>query len=181
MGGSQRQVGTICYNAKVCIRSSLKAVQLLSVFFLWKNFLALPDLRESFLVLLHFFSLIFSHYGNYLLNQWQYEPLLSKNNRTLMLYLDFQLPFLIQTCRFPGTAANYLLPWSFHGLLPFLSFSLFSFVDNTSSTSECSVLSKKRFTLQGFTNLKSQKGNLKKRLDCFLWKAVIEASPCMCV
>ncbi|XP_032907100.1 guanine nucleotide exchange factor DBS isoform X5 [Catharus ustulatus] len=29
--------------------------------------------------------------------------------------------------------------------------------DNTSSTSECSVLSKKRFTLQGFTNLKSQK------------------------
>ncbi|XP_019465558.1 guanine nucleotide exchange factor DBS isoform X8 [Meleagris gallopavo] len=29
--------------------------------------------------------------------------------------------------------------------------------DDTSSTSECSVLSKKRFTLQGFTNLKSQK------------------------
>ncbi|XP_031956407.1 guanine nucleotide exchange factor DBS isoform X2 [Corvus moneduloides] len=29
--------------------------------------------------------------------------------------------------------------------------------DNTSSTSECSVLSKKCFTLQGFTNLKSQK------------------------
>ncbi|KAF2985782.1 hypothetical protein EK904_009366 [Melospiza melodia maxima] len=31
--------------------------------------------------------------------------------------------------------------------------------DNTSSTSECSVLSKKRFTLQGFTNLKSQKAS----------------------
>ncbi|XP_048814152.1 guanine nucleotide exchange factor DBS isoform X7 [Lagopus muta] len=30
--------------------------------------------------------------------------------------------------------------------------------DDTSSTSECSVLSKKRFTLQGFTNLTSQKG-----------------------
>ncbi|XP_041894830.1 guanine nucleotide exchange factor DBS isoform X2 [Corvus kubaryi] len=29
--------------------------------------------------------------------------------------------------------------------------------DNTSSTSECSILSKKCFTLQGFTNLKSQK------------------------
>ncbi|KAJ7415160.1 hypothetical protein BTVI_39061 [Pitangus sulphuratus] len=29
--------------------------------------------------------------------------------------------------------------------------------DNSSSTSECSVLSKKRFTLQGFTNLKIQK------------------------
>ncbi|XP_027530857.1 guanine nucleotide exchange factor DBS isoform X2 [Neopelma chrysocephalum] len=29
--------------------------------------------------------------------------------------------------------------------------------DDSSSTSECSVLSKKRFTLQGFTNLKSQK------------------------
>uniref|UniRef100_A0A8B9SIT9 MCF.2 cell line derived transforming sequence like n=1 Tax=Anas platyrhynchos TaxID=8839 RepID=A0A8B9SIT9_ANAPL len=31
--------------------------------------------------------------------------------------------------------------------------------DDTSSTSECSVLSKKRFTLQGFTNLKSQKAS----------------------
>uniref|UniRef100_A0A8C3DZ34 MCF.2 cell line derived transforming sequence like n=1 Tax=Corvus moneduloides TaxID=1196302 RepID=A0A8C3DZ34_CORMO len=31
--------------------------------------------------------------------------------------------------------------------------------DNTSSTSECSVLSKKCFTLQGFTNLKSQKAS----------------------
>ncbi|XP_039946016.1 guanine nucleotide exchange factor DBS isoform X12 [Hirundo rustica] len=31
--------------------------------------------------------------------------------------------------------------------------------DNSSSTSECSVLSKKRFTLQGFTNLKSQKAS----------------------
>ncbi|XP_062371072.1 guanine nucleotide exchange factor DBS isoform X6 [Cinclus cinclus] len=31
--------------------------------------------------------------------------------------------------------------------------------DNTSSTSECSVLSKKRFTLQGFTNLKIQKAS----------------------
>ncbi|KAL2310578.1 hypothetical protein Nmel_002237, partial [Mimus melanotis] len=31
--------------------------------------------------------------------------------------------------------------------------------DNTSSTSECSVLSKKRFMLQGFTNLKSQKAS----------------------
>lgn len=40
-----------------------------------------------------------------------------------------------------------------------VSLSLSSFVDDTSSTSECSVLSKKRFTLQGFTNLKSQKGN----------------------
>lgn len=39
------------------------------------------------------------------------------------------------------------------------SVSFFSFVDDTNSTSECSVLSKKRFTLQGFTNLKSQKGN----------------------
>ncbi|POI32779.1 hypothetical protein CIB84_003469, partial [Bambusicola thoracicus] len=31
--------------------------------------------------------------------------------------------------------------------------------DDTNSTSECSVLSKKRFTLQGFTNLKSQKAS----------------------
>uniref|UniRef100_A0A8C0FBV1 MCF.2 cell line derived transforming sequence like n=1 Tax=Bubo bubo TaxID=30461 RepID=A0A8C0FBV1_BUBBB len=31
--------------------------------------------------------------------------------------------------------------------------------DDTISTSECSVLSKKRFTLQGFTNLKSQKAS----------------------
>ncbi|XP_042665539.1 guanine nucleotide exchange factor DBS isoform X7 [Centrocercus urophasianus] len=31
--------------------------------------------------------------------------------------------------------------------------------DDTSSTSECSVLSKKRFTLQGFTNLTSQKAS----------------------
>ncbi|KAM7131771.1 guanine nucleotide exchange factor DBS isoform 1-T1 [Ciconia maguari] len=31
--------------------------------------------------------------------------------------------------------------------------------DDTSSTSECSVLSKKRFMLQGFTNLKSQKAS----------------------
>ncbi|KAM6385502.1 guanine nucleotide exchange factor DBS isoform 1-T1 [Alca torda] len=31
--------------------------------------------------------------------------------------------------------------------------------DDTSSTSECSVLSKKRFTLQGFANLKSQKAS----------------------
>lgn len=120
MGGSQRlpKGGTICYEAKVGSRSSLKAAQLLRVLFLWKNFLALLDLRGSCFVWFCFFS-FFSHHGNYLLNQWQYNSLHSKNNQTLVLYLDFQLSLLIVTCRFPGTAANYFLPWSFHGLLPF--------------------------------------------------------------
>uniref|UniRef100_A0A669R6T6 MCF.2 cell line derived transforming sequence like n=1 Tax=Phasianus colchicus TaxID=9054 RepID=A0A669R6T6_PHACC len=54
--------------------------------------------------------------------------------------------------------------------------------DDTSSTSECSVLSKKRFMLQGFTNLKSQKGNLKRKkiARCSLCKVVIELL-CVCV
>lgn len=73
--------------------------------------------------------------------------------------------------------SNMQVPWQgckqvFFCLDLFMAFSLFfvslsSFVDDTSSTSECSVLSKKRFTLQGFTNLKSQKGNFFKKARLF--------------
>lgn len=161
-------------------RSSLRAAQLLRVLFLWINFFELPVLKSFGGVFLYFFL-------QFWFPSWRLfsEPVAVQAPahweqlaaQVLLLYLDFQLPFLILPCRFPVRAANDFLPWSFHGLLPFLSVSLSSFVDDTNSTSECSVLSKKRFTLQGFTNLKSQKGNLKikikkkaRLLDCILFR-----------
>lgn len=66
----QRQVGTLYSEAEGC-RSSLKAAQLLRVLFLWKNFLALLDIRGRFFLFCSIFSLyFFPHHGNYLLNYW---------------------------------------------------------------------------------------------------------------
>lgn len=111
--GSQKEVGPIYYEAWVCSRSSLRAAQLLRVLFLWINFQHYLFWR---VLGLFFLDLFFFFPHEFWFPCWRLftepvavqAPVQGEQLATwvLLLYLDFQLFFLILTCRFPGRAAN---------------------------------------------------------------------------